>query len=85
MAQVSAAALDKMRGEVTAVNRLVRAAQVIRQVFEIGREQRQQGTKRALVAAVWRGGDEHEMAIRFFGELRQKLVPLMSGTTALGG
>ena len=85
MSQVSAAALDEMRGEVTAVNCFVRATQVIRQVFEIGREQRQQGTKRALIAAVRRGGDKHKMALRFFGELRQKFVPLMSGTTTLGG
>ena len=85
MAQVSAAALNEMRGKVTAVDRLVRAAQVIRQVFEIGREQREQGTERALVAAVRRGGDEHEMALRLFGELGQKLVALMSGATALGG
>ena len=85
VAQIGAAALDEMCGEPAAVDRLVRAAEVVRQIFEVGREQSEQGTERAFVAAVRRGGDEHKMALRLFGELRQKFVPLMSGAASLGG
>jgi len=70
MAQIGAASLDEMGGESAAVDCLVRATEVIRQVFEIGREQCEQGTKRALVTTVRGGGDEHKMALRLFSELR---------------
>src|SRR5512137_2539878 len=84
VAQVSASALDKMRRESAAVDRLVRATEIIRQVFEIGRKQGEQGTERAFIATVGRGGDEHEMPLRLFGELRQEFMALMRGTPALG-
>ena len=76
------AAPDWAGGKPAALDRLVRAAEVVRQILEVGREQREQRTERAFVAAVRRGGDEHQMALRFFGELRQKFVPLMSGEFA---
>jgi hypothetical protein len=65
--------LDEVGHEAVLVERLGRIA------IEVGFEQPEQRSKAFLDAAVRRGGDQKNVAIRIAGELAEQLVPLMLG------
>jgi len=85
VSNVSPAALDEVRGQPPPVLFVGPAAQVVRELGELGIEQRQQGAERRLLAAVRRGRDQEHVPVRVGGEPRDELVPLVLGTAALTG
>ncbi len=74
VADVAAPALDEMLSEPATVRLAIRAAQVVRQLGELGLEQGEQRTECLFLAAVRRRRDQDQVAILVGGQPLQELV-----------
>ena len=85
VADVGAAALHEMPGELAADAFALGAVEVGGQVGELGVEQAQQRAEGLLVAAVGRGGDQHEVPRRVCGDAPQQLEALLAAAPDAAG
>ena len=85
MADIGAAALDQMAGQFAAEAFAVGAVDVGRQFEEFLMENSEQRAERSFVAAVGRGGDEHDVAVGTGGDAAEQFESLLAAPAHAAG
>src|SRR4051812_9761084 len=82
MPQVRAPPLHQVSGKSAPVRGLVGSAQIIGKILELRIQQCEERAKGSFISAVGSGGNEDQVAIGFFRQLRKEFVATMCGSPA---